>query len=198
MNIFSPHIEFDKLADLAEERSAPEERRQLLNHLKECRRCSEKLRNLKGAIETMRADKMEDAPAHAFESVRGMLRAHIKPAPSAFKQTIAALKFDSLNSAPAFAMRSAAVSERQLLFSAGQTDIHLQIRQQDEQWIISGQALGDCSGGEAELAGASFTTKAPLSELCEFTLDPAPQGTYVLTLRLSGGELKVTDLKLGS
>jgi hypothetical protein len=198
MTIFSPHIEFDKLADLAEGRSAAQERQQQLNHLEQCRRCSQKLNHLKGAIETMRADKMEDAPARAIERARNLLRAHIKPAPSAIKQAIAALKFDSLQSTPAFAMRSAATSERQLLFSAGETDIHLQISQQDEQWIISGQALGECSGGEAELAGTGFTTTAPLNELCEFTLDPAPEGTYVLTLRLSDAELKVTDLKLGS
>jgi len=154
MNHFSPHIEIEKLADLAEGRFAANEQQTLLTHLEGCRHCSEELSRLERVLGEMRADNMEDAPAHAFDRARGLLRASIEPSASDIKQVVATLKFDSLQSSPAYGMRSGVASERQLLFSAGDTDIHLQIKQAEEQWVISGQVLGSGTGGEVELAGA--------------------------------------------
>lgn len=198
MNFISPHPEFDKLADLAEGRLADSERQQTLAHLAGCRSCSEKLGHLERTVEIMRSDAMEDAPAYAFESVKAMFRARVKPADSIFKQVLATLQFDSLLETPAFAVRSAAASERQLLFNAGERDLHLQIKQTGDRYLISGQVLGPCAGSQVELQGINITIKAVLSDLCEFTLDSVPEGTYVLILRLPDAELRIPDLSLGS
>jgi len=197
MNLIFPHFEFDKLADLAEGRLAAQDQQALLAHLSRCRPCSEKLSQLERTIEMMRSDAMEDAPDYAFDRARRLIHARVKPSTSVLKQVLATLTFDSLQMAPDFGLRSGAVSERQLLFSAGENDLHLQIKQAEEQWIVCGQVLGPCAGGEVEIEGASATVHASLSELCEFTLDQIPEGTYVLTLRSPDAELKVPDLKLG-
>jgi anti-sigma factor RsiW len=197
MNLIFPHLEFDKLADLAEGRLSARDQKAALAHLSRCRHCSEKLAGLERAIEMMRADAMEDAPAYAFERARKLILARVKPPASAFKQVLATLTFDSLQMAPDFGLRAGAAAERQLLFTAGENDLHLQIKQAEERWVVCGQVLGPCSGGEVEIEGASATAHASLSDLCEFTLDSIPAGTYVLTLRLSDAELKVPDLKLG-
>jgi hypothetical protein len=198
MKLTSPHLEFDKLADMAEGRLADSERQQVLAHLAQCPPCSEKLTHLESTIEMMRADKMEDVPDYAFNRVKDMFRARIKPADSTLRQLLATLKFDSLHEAPAFAVRSGATSERQLLFSAGENDLHIQIKQTGEQSVVSGQVLGPCAGGQVELQGIKITVKTALSELCEFILDSVPEGTYLLTLRLPDAELKIPDLNLGS
>jgi anti-sigma factor RsiW len=198
MNLISPHIKFYKLTDLAEDHLQMPERDTLLAHISTCRRCSEKLRQIKRTIEMMRADTMEDAPSYAIRRASELVGTRPKPTTSVLKQVLALLSFDSLQAAPAFAVRSAAPSERQLIFSAGENDLHLQIRQAEEQWVISGQVLGPCSGGEVELRGEMATVKTFLNDLCEFTLEPTPDGTYVLSFQLSGAQLKIPELKLGS
>lgn len=198
MNFISPHLEFDKLADLAEGRLADSERQQTLAHLARCSSCSEKSAHLERTVEMMRSDATEDVPAYAFEKVKDMFRARVKPADSIFKQVLATLKFDSLLETPAFAIRSAATSERQLLFNAGERELHLQIKQTGDRRVVSGQVLGPCTGGQVELQGINITVKAVLSDLCEFTLDSVPEGTYALILRLPDAELRIPDLNLGS
>ena len=197
MNLISPHVKLDKLADMAEGRLAPSEQDALVAHTSTCHRCSEKLSQFRLAIEMMGSDTLEDAPSYALEMANRLIRTRIKPDASVVKQVIVSLKFDSLQASPAFAVRSGANSERQLLFSAGGNDLHLQIRQAEERWVISGQVLGPCGGGMVELQGKIVTAKTSLSEVCEFTLDSVPKGTYVLTIQMSDARLKVPELKLG-
>lgn len=195
MKMFSPHLEFDRLADMAEGRLSDSERQQTLAHLSGCSECSEKFNELERTIEMMRSDTSEDVPAYAFENAKNMFRARVKPA---VKQLLATLKFDSLLQTPEFAVRSAATSERQLLFNAGERDLHLQIKQRGNQCVVLGQVLGPCAGGRVELQGINITVNAVLSDLCEFTLEPVPEGVYVLSLRFSDAELKIPELKLSS
>src|ERR1051325_11209729 len=171
MNSIFPHIKFEKLADLAEGRFEARERDRLVAHVSACRRCSERLDHLRRTIEMMRADTSEDAPSHAVERASHLIRTRARPASSFFKQVVASLKFDSLDASQAFGLRAGAASARQLLFSAGGNDIHLQIRPAEEQWVVCGQVLGPCNGGQVELQGTHVTAKASLSDMCEFTLD---------------------------
>lgn len=197
MNLFYPHIGIEELADMAEGRFIAQHGHRQLTHLAACRQCAGELSRLERVIGEMRADEMEDAPAYAFERARGLLRMKVSPPASVLKRVMAALKFDSLQSSRAFAVRSVAAAERQLLFSAGANDLHIQIKQVEEQWVVSGQVLGPCEGGEVELAGAKATTSTRLNELCEFALNAVPEGTYVLTVRMTDIELQIPDLNLG-
>ena len=198
MKLISPHVKFDKLTDLAEGRLSIRERDSLAAHISNCSHCSDKLSQLRSTIEMMRADATEDAPRYAIERASKLLRPRIKSSASVLKQVLASLSFDSLHDTPAFAVRSAGGSERQLIFSAGENDLHLQIRHAEEHWVVSGQVLGPCAGGEVELKGKRATAKSLLNDLCEFTLDSVPDGTYVLSFHLPDAQLKIPELKLGS
>ena len=63
-----------------------------------------------------------------------------------------------------------------------------------ESWAVTGQVLGPCAGGSAELRGAP----GAVNEVCEFALAAVPTGAYTLTLRLDDIELEVPDLRLGA
>jgi len=116
---------------------------------------------------------------------------------SLIKRLLAALTFDSSQMTPALGVRAGAAAGRQLLFSAGDSELHLQIAPAGEQWQITGQVLGPCAGGSVELRGANETLNAALNELCEFTLAPLAAGVYALALRLGDVELEIPELEIG-
>ncbi|HVF92008.1 MAG TPA: hypothetical protein VNH22_18235 [Blastocatellia bacterium] len=198
MNLNSPHTEFDELTDLAEGRLSPDKRSEVMGHLASCQNCSEELSRVEQTIELMRTDALEDAPLYVIERAARLLPSSARRSPSLLRRVLAALEFDSLQSSPAFGVRSGLSGERQLLFSAEQHEIQLQVSPSAEAWILSGQVLGPCDGGEAELRSHAYSTQARLNNLCEFVLPPVAGGTYTLTLRFADVELEVPDLKLGA
>jgi hypothetical protein len=110
------------------------------------------------------------------------------------RRVVASLSFDSRAPGLAFGVRGGqnADAPRQLIFGAGDVDVDLRLAPVAEGWAVSGQVLGSCAGGWAELGGASddeSAARAELNELCEFALTPVPAGSY--TLRLSLGDLLV-------
>ena len=97
-------------------------------------------------------------------------------------------------------MRSGApAASRQLIFSAGEVDVDLRLAPAAEGWAVSGQVLGECAGGWAELGGAdtgSDATRAELNELCEFALPTMPAGNYTLRLGLGDTLVEIPGLDL--
>lgn len=197
MNISSPHISFERLADMAEDRLNADEQTASLAHVSSCELCSEQFERLKQAITLMRKDTSADASPQSVAAVLRLFRLQRKTTESALKKIFAALKFDSLTLTPAFGLRAGASSERQVLFNAGEYDLELQIRPTGKGWIVSGQVLGPCEGGQIEMRGDKASAQATLNDLCEFTLPQVEAGHYDLTLRLGDVELEVTELKLG-
>lgn len=200
-SIPSPHIPFAKLADLIEERLAPNERAASLAHAAACALCREQMAGLTRTVELMRTDVTEDAPPHVI--ARAL---HLFPPrditddatkPSVWRRILATLSFDSAQLTPAFGLRSAQpAAARQLLFSAGENDLDLRIAPGGEGWVVSGQVLGGCTGGGVELQGAVSASQTILNNLCEFTLPPVPAGSYTLRLRLGDSEVEVPGLEL--
>src|ERR1044072_5259488 len=121
MTIFSPHIPFPELADLADEYSSPSP--EGLQHLAECSDCSAQLQTIRQTTSLMRSDLIENAPTDLVKYAKGIFRqraAHRKP--STLSRIIAALTFDSLTAAPAHGVRSQA-GGRQLVYSTETGDI---------------------------------------------------------------------------
>lgn len=198
MNIFSPHIPLEELADLAEERSklSAEARK----HLGTCSSCSTQLQSIRQTIGLMRTDTADDAPRPLVEYARRIFRAGATVAkdPSLLKIIIASLTFDSLSVAPAFGLRSQSSSGRQLIYSAEAADIDLRVARNNDEWQISGQVLGaDCASGEAGLAGDNFSASAKLNELCEFSFGAVPAGSYKISVRLPDFLVETPSLELG-
>ncbi|HEX5707183.1 MAG TPA: hypothetical protein VFX96_07800 [Pyrinomonadaceae bacterium] len=200
-----PHkISFARLADMAEGRLDPAARAETEAHVAACARCAAQLSTLERAVGLMRADTSEDAPRDVLASTVSMFRARRaanEERPSLVRKVLAALSFDSARPAPAFGLRSTASAEasRQMLFSAGDAEIDLRLARGGEGWTIAGQVLGDCAGvGRVRVESVAGDARAEteLSELCEFTLAPVPEGVYRLRLRLGDAEIEVPELDL--
>ena len=194
------HLPFEKLADMAEGRLLADERMKAEAHANGCPRCAAKLTELEKVFSLVRTDESVDAPPEIMTRAVNLFRPRAVAAsssPSLVERIVAALSFDSLQMRPAYGVRSGQAAARQLLYSAGESDIDLRVAPSGEDWVVSGQVLGaDCAGGEIELKGATGETRARLNEQCEFRLPPVPAGTYSLRLRLTDMEVEVPELEL--
>lgn len=196
MNIFSPHLSFTELADIADEQSPAA---QTLNHLATCSHCAQELQALRQSIALMRSDDAEDAPASLLNNAREMFRGRgANREPSRLARVLAALTFDSLTAKPAFGLRSGATSGRQLVYSTELADIDLRVSPQSGEWEIAGQILGASqSGGSVNLESEGFSASADLNELAEFGFQSVPSGIYTLFVQLPELEIEIPPLQLG-
>lgn len=193
------HIEFSTLADLVEERLTDAERPAILAHLATCAECAAQRAKIEKTIDMMRSPELEEAPRYAVAQAINLFRSHRKQPASLIQRLVALLQFDSHQQmTPAFGMRSAATAERQLLFTAGDYELQLQIANESDGWVISGQLLGAGASGEVELKNQTIAVQTTLNELCEFTLPTMPAGNYALTLHLSSIEIEVPNLTVGA
>lgn len=194
MNIFSPHIPFTALVDLADENSLISD--EVSEHLSFCSHCSSQLQKLRQTIGLMRLDTIENPPTDSVESVRRVFRSRVvSREPSLAKRVIAALDFDSLSAAPAFGLRSQTSGGRQLIYSTETADIELRVSPENE---VAGQILGaTCEYGEVNLQSEGFSATARLNELCEFFFDSVPAGTYKISVHLPGLLVDIPQLELG-
>ena len=197
MNIFSPHIPFSELTELAEERSktSPE----ALAHLALCSECASQFQLIRQTIGFMRADTAEDAPAGLIRDAKGIFRKKVVAhGPTLLQVIVASLTFDSLTNAPAFGLRSQTTAGRQLIYSTETADIDVRVSPENDQWQIAGQLLGaDCPGGDVELEGDDFSASAELNELCEFSFGSVPAGAYKISIRLLDQLIQTPRLELG-
>ena len=197
MNIFSPHIPFSELTELAEEhaKTSPDAR----THLAICSECSSQLQLLRQTIGFMQSDTAEDAPAELIRQAKGIFREKVVAhGPSLLQVIIASLTFDSLTNAPAFGLRSQTSAGRQLIYSTETADIDVRVSPENDQFQIAGQVLGaDCPGGDVDLVGDDFSVSAELNELCEFSFGSVPAGAYKISIRLPDALIETPRLELG-
>lgn len=199
MKTTSQHIPFAKLADLAENRASESEQSASMTHVAGCSDCNSALQRLQHVLALMKTDTAQDAPRDLLAFARNIFRpATGSREPSLLRRIVAALTFDSSsNMAPAFGVRSGQTAARQLLFSAGESDLDLRISPAKDQWVVAGQLLGqNCVGGRVELEGDGGVASATLNDLCEFTLPPLPSGSYELRLNLREVQIEIPQLEL--
>jgi hypothetical protein len=197
MNIFSPHISFTELADIADAQSHPAA--ETLKHLDTCSHCAKELQTLRQAIGLMRIDDVENAPASLIKSAKDMFRGRgANREPSRLARVLAALTFDSLTTKPAFGLRSGTTAGRQLVYSTGMADIDLRVSQQSGEWEIAGQILGASeSRGKVNLESDGFSAAVDLNELAEFGFQSVPSGIYTMFVHLPELEIEIPPLQLG-
>jgi len=197
MTIFSPHIAFTELADLADEHTSlsPEG----LLHLAECSHCSAQLQTIRQTTSLMRSDVFENAPTDLVKYAKSIFRQRIAARkPSVVSRIVAALTFDSLTAAPAHGLRSQVGGSRQLVYSTETVDIDVRVSAEKEEWQLAGQVPGLlCAGGEVTLESDGFLATTTLSELCEFSFSSVPDGTYKLSVQLPDVTIETPPLELG-
>lgn len=200
MKLTSNHISFERLADMTEDRLAPEDARDVRAHLAACPTCAGQLAEVERVISLMRADTSVDAPRDVFMNAVRLFDARPARASLAaafLHRVVASLSFDSGAQGLAFGVRSGQpAAARQLIFSAGDVDVDLRLAPSAGGWAVSGQVLSECAGGWAELVAEGDAARADLSELCEFALPVVPAGSYTLRLGLGDLLVEIPDLDL--
>lgn len=199
MNDIGQHIPFSRLVDLVDGRLGADDQAEIESHLLGCSRCASDVAWLRRVIGLMRADEGKDAPAHAIAAAKWLFRQSAKPSESGARRQIAAsLHFDSMQAPAAIGLRAGAQSDRQMLFATEDFLIDLRIAPSGQLWAVSGQLLGSAPGEQVVLRSPARVAQAPLNDLSEFVLPPAPPGSYTLTVRLADADITITDLELGA
>jgi hypothetical protein len=195
MNVYSQHIPFPELADLADENYATSN--EVLQHLSVCSQCSGQLQRLRQTIGLMRSDTPDDTPARFVANARNIFRTRaVTRQPSFVQRVIASLAFDSLTSAPAFGLRSQTGGDRQLIYATESADIEVRVSPENK---VAGQILGatGCANRDVDLESESFSATTKLNELCEFSFGTVPAGTYRLFVHLPDLLVETPQLELG-
>jgi len=145
----------------------------------------------------MQTDKSFDAPSDAIQWSKNIfLSRAVEPKKSIVERVLAVLQMDLSPNRAAFGERSASASPaRQMLFQAGENDLDLRIKQEENSLSVRGQILGE---GFADCLvvisneNASFETRA--NELSEFKFADIPGGKYALSFRNREKEIVVEDI----
>jgi len=199
MNNLPQHIDFALIADLVEDRVAPNVRTDSMAHMSNCSECAARFRRLDEVLHLMVTDRTPDTPRDIVADAINIFTSRAKvPQQSLKRRILAALSFDSnMNQAPAFGVRSGQSGARQLIYSAEENDIDIRTTLHGNMWIVSGQILrDDCSGGRVEIKGVNGSATAIINELCEFTLPEVPSGDYFLRVHMADVEVEVPELEL--
>src|SRR5215813_9523816 len=117
------HLSFTNLVDLAENQMTAEEKSTATNHLLSCSLCAAELDRVEQTIKLMRTDETVDAPPELLREAIAVFRRRKESPASALRRIVAALSFDSLSLTPAFGVRSAPPTSRQLIYNAEDSDI---------------------------------------------------------------------------
>jgi len=191
------HLSFTNLVDLAENQMTAEEKSTATNHLLSCSLCAAELDRVEQTIKLMRTDETVDAPPELLREAIAVFRRRKESPASALRRIVAALSFDSLSLTPAFGVRSAPPTSRQLIYNAEDSDIDLRITEHDKKWVVSGQVLGqDCSGGLVEIEADDESATATLNDECEFTLPAVSGASCSIRLQLNNLTVEIPQLEL--
>ncbi len=149
-------------------------------------------------VRLMETDNSADAPADSIKWTKNLfLSRAAAPKKSLVQKVLAVLQMDLSPNRAAFGERSASASPaRQMLFQAGENDLDLRIKQEENGLMnVRGQILGE---GFADCLvvisneNASFETRA--NELSEFKFADIPSGKYALSFRNREKEIVVEDI----
>ena len=155
------------------------------------------------------ASRLPDAPEGWVDAAIALWkvapRAAPKPqAPRLWTRVAAALSFDSWATPQmALGVRSMAMDNRHLLYSAKGRDIDVRVTLGADRFALTGQILGPDESGEVLLAsqgdhhGAPLLRTTQLDALGEFRLDGVAKGTYQLTLRMGLDEIVLPPIQIG-
>lgn len=207
MNTDSPHIEFERLADLATGRLPREDEQTVRGHLSECDFCGLHFARLERLIGIMSDDISEDAPSYAISNA---FRAYDSYAvdggpnpvqPPISDRILAVLRLDNATLSPAFGTRAAGVgTERRMFFHAGEIDFDIRVTAEaSERWVISGQIFNSPAEGDLTLTGASGEAfHSPLTPQFQFTFPPVPSGLYKVHFHSAKIDVEIPEINAGS
>lgn len=198
MKLFSNHISVEDLVDFADDRLEDSARAAVEQHLATCNRCTAALLTYQRILKIMRSDELQSAPPHVTARALQLFKP-VTITKSERRSLLGHLLFDSgAGLTPALGIRSGqTTAPRQLLYNIAEFDIDIRIESRGNDWILSGQLLGDVSTGSVALISAAQSYASELNELGEFTFSPVSGGAYQLRIALPEVDITIPELSLG-
>lgn len=182
------HLEIQILAHYLGKTLAEDQQRNVEAHLNTCKHCQQQLNVLRQTHISSSDSGLTAPPADIVRRAQAAFRRQRNRAKDLVQQ-VAELHFDSWQNVAA-GMRGA-LHERQLLYSAGQFDLDMQVTQAEDEsaLVVRGQVL--CVGAEsAQLDGIELRLmctnvaerRVITDEFGRFSISDLPEGVYSLQL----------------
>lgn len=197
------HLKYGTLLNYLEDHLSVEERSQVDAHLAEpCWDCARRLALLRTVLHSVVEDRTA-APSEAVlkRAVDIVRNRRDLPERKPWMRVVAALRFDSQLQLSSAATRGASRS-RQMLFTAEQVDIDLQIKPGRADNDLLGQMLSTSRSGAAVPAFVSLQNSTgtllratETDSLGQFAFRQIPSGSYDLVFDLENQEVAITGLE---
>jgi hypothetical protein len=198
------HLKYETLLNYLQDQLSAQARNEADAHLAgPCAPCQRRLALAQKVLRSMLADQTTLPPASVLKQAIAIPLTHPKPArPGLWTRLVAALTFDSHLQLSA-AMTRGAARERQMLFSAEQLDIDLQIKPAQKDHDLIGQVLGDQESREAMPVFVSLQRNTgqllkatETDSLGQFAFRKIPSGVYDLIFDLENHEVAVMGIEV--
>jgi len=167
-----------------------------------CPQCGNKLARLRTVLDAVTGDRSVAPPSAVLRRAFDVYQKRPVTSPQPLLQVLAILRFDSrLQLSPM--LSRGATKTRQMLFTAQQVDIDLQITPEHGDHNLIGQILGSEQASELPPAFVSLKNDAgqvlkgtETDLLGQFTFRQIPSGIYNLEFELDSQEVAITGLEL--
>jgi hypothetical protein len=198
------HLKYETLINYLQDQLSAEARSEADAHLAgPCESCQRRLALAQTVLGSMPGDKTTLPPASVLKQAIDIPLTHPKPAgPGPWMRLLAALTFDS-HMQLSSAMTRGAARERQMLFSAEQLDIDLQIKSAQKDHDLIGQVLGNPSLGNVVPVFVSLQRNTgqllkatETDSLGQFAFRKIPSGVYDLIFDLENHEVAVMGIEV--
>jgi hypothetical protein len=196
----SLHIEFESLIDFVVGTLSDTEKAEIEIHLLACQECAMQKMQAEKIIGVMKSDQMEEVTSNIIENTLDLFRKRQSALeePVLLKRILAIYGNENSLFMSAFGLRSEQPEiERQMWFTADDTEINLLMRQTGETWNIVGQVFCSFIGGEAILQSEETESKVEMSDLNEFSFTEIPIGTYKSILCFANTEIEIAEIRIG-
>jgi hypothetical protein len=196
------HLKYEILLNYLEGQLSAEERKEVDAHFAEaCQQCDRRLALLRTVLQTVAGDRTVAPPADVLKQAVEKAKTRKKTSsPRLWNRMVASLSFDSHLQLSSAATRGSGRA-RQMLFTAEQVDIDLQIKSGRKDHELLGQVLDARQSGGFLLAFVSLQNNegqqraTETDPLGQFAFHGVSSGTYDLVFDLDDHEIAITGLE---
>lgn len=199
-----PHITYTSLLGYIGNQLPLDDRTKIEDHLfsDSCQQCAGKLARLQKVLKTVTEDRSVAPPAAVLVKAFDVYQKRLVFARQPLKQVMAILSFDSRMQFSSLAARGV-VHTRQMLFTADDVDIDLQMTPEDGDHNVIGQVLGSEQAHQFSKAFVSLQNEAgaivegtQTDSHGQFTFRQVPSGVYHLVFDLDSQQVSISRLEL--
>jgi hypothetical protein len=199
-------IGIEKLLEMSRGQTSQTEAMKMNQHLAGCTRCQGNLDWISTVARLAAADDAVDPPRWVVRQVVALFEEyHPVREPGRLRKLVASLVFDTFAQPQLSGVRSTGLATRQCLYRYSDYDVDLSFEPVNgsDRVNLSGQVLGpsedfeNVGGAKVELMqAAGVVHETVTNHLGEFTFDQVAKGVYELTIQLSDGEVRITQLEV--